>query len=304
MNLQSRYLNPFQPFPERGLDDSNELDFAIENNMGRALMSAIAHSGEMPALSIILRELAHHNDSRGSAELKSRIERAAAAVEATDPQIVEIGLQTWPPFKLGEMPKENILLIGVRSSFRAAWTNQHPAPAEPHPDAWIYVPGKLLVVLEFKNDEYPLDATQICVYAHGLGHLSHNVNPGSLLPDDQVPTIQESCADLVLDAPWSAAVAGLDAVQKYGQVGEIGHLLSGQASEYLKSHIRPTYEGPATILDWLGGPDDENRRHHLRILLKKMGTALAGAAPQNGAITFRRDKSGEPKIERGTVSMV
>ncbi|GEM_PF-4693672 len=307
MKLHSPYLNPFQSLPERGIEEPDEPISAIENNMSRALFSALANAEEMDGLTTILRELAQHKDSRGSTELKDRIEILASAIREVDPNTVEVGLQGWPTCALPEPANRNVVLIGIRSSHHEKWTSQQPAPADPRLDGWIHVPGKLLIIFEFKNDEKPLDATQISAYGHRLGIFPADVprpEAGCLLSLEQAHAVQRSCADLVLDAPWSAVVAGLDAIQKQERGGAVGRWLCGQASAYLQSHIRPSYAGPQTILDWLGGPDDGDRRHHLRILVKKMGDALAGATQEPGNITIGKDKSGEPKVEIGTISAV
>ena len=55
MNLHSQYLNPFRAFLERRAEDEDQQLSAIENNMSRAVLSALGHteridSGRLAAL--------------------------------------------------------------------------------------------------------------------------------------------------------------------------------------------------------------------------------------------------------------
>jgi hypothetical protein len=165
----------------------------------------------------------------------------------------------------------------------------------------------LLVVFEFKNDGSPLDAVQIASYGHWLGIFQGLVDvpllqAGRRAGDEYASAVQNACADIVLDAPWSAVVNGLKAVGQRERAGSTGSWLCDQALEYLESTIRPPYEGPKTILDWLRKKDTHEMRTYLRILLRKMGEALEKSAVGAGAITFAKDKSGLPDILTGTIS--
>jgi hypothetical protein len=306
MKLRSPYLNPFRAFLERGTGDTDEQVSAIENNMSRAVMSALAQIERIESLTSFLQELANHTTSN---ILTERIKTLANSLQGMDPNTVEVGLQTWPGDERRGLPATNVLLIGIRSSSVEKWTAERPAPSAPKPDAWIYAPGKMLVVFEFKNDALPLDAVQIASYGHALeifpvpAHVPRP-QPEHRLNKDEATTVQKACVDIVLDAPWSAVVSGLETVQEREHAGTVGHWLCGEALEYLKSHIHPPYEGPKTILDWLGRGDTPDLRPHLRILVKKMGKVLESSASDHGAITFAKDKSGEPDILTGTISDV
>src|SRR5262249_34065646 len=151
----------------------------------------------------------------------------------------------------------NVLLIGISSSHHNAWTHdQRPAPSQPRADAWIYVPEEMLVVFECKNDEHPLDATQVSAYAHALrlpGVSSiPRAEPGfTLASPEQAETVRKRCENLVLDATWSAVIDALKHIQEEAGVGSLGRWLSGRAAEYVQFHVRPPYRGIQTILEWL-----------------------------------------------------
>jgi hypothetical protein len=306
MKLHSPYLNPFRAFLERRTEDTDEQISAIENNMSRAVMSALAQSERIESLASFLQQLAKHTPSK---ILRERVDTLANSLQGIDPNTVEVGLQSWPGDERRGLSATDVLLIGIRSSFVEKWTAQRPAPSAPKPDAWIYARGKLLVVFEFKNDDFPLDAVQIASYGHALEIFPATVDvprpqPGHVLSPDEASAVHEACIDIVLDAPWSAVVSGLETVQQWERAGTVGHWLCGQALEYLKSHIHPPYEGPKTILDWLSRGDTPDHRRHLRILVRKMGEELERSASGPGAITFAKDKSGEPDILTGTISSV
>jgi len=306
MKLRSPYLNPFRAFLERGTEDTDEQASAIENNMSRAVMSALAQIERIESLTSFLQALANYTISN---ILTERIKTLANRLQGMDPNTVEVGLQTWPGDERQGLPLTNVLLIGIRSSQFEKWTARRPAPSAPKPDAWIYVPGKMLVVFEFKNDDFPLDAVQIASYGHALeifpvpAH-APRPQPGHVLSPDEAFAVEKACVDIVLDAPWSAVVSGLEAVQQQEGAGTVGSWLCDQALAYLKSNIRPPYEGPKTVLGWLSRSDTPDLRLHLRILVKKMGEALERSASDSGAITFAKDKSGEPDILTGTISEV
>lgn len=244
MNLRSDYLNPFQPFPERELNsDGRECPRdAIEDNMSRAVFSALGNAEGTCALAMFVQVLAQ----RGSPVLRSLAEALATALRTTDANAVEVGLQTWPTAAVEERKGQNVLLIGISSSHCSAWTHdQRAAPSLPRPDAWIYVPGRLLLVFECKNDEHSLDATQEPAYAHALGLLTGEssvprASPGlTLTSAEQRDAVQRACADLVLDAPWDAVVDALRQIEHSECVGELGHWLAAQAAAYIQLHVRP-----------------------------------------------------------------
>jgi hypothetical protein len=306
MKLRSPYLNPFQAFLERRAEDTDEQISAIENNLSRAVMSALAHSERMESLASFLQQFGNHTRST---VLRERVNTIAESLQGLDPNTVHVGLQTWPSEERRGLAAASVLLIGIRSSHFYKWTTQRPAPSAPKPDAWIYAPGKMLAVFEFKDDDFPLDAVQIASYAHALEIFPAQANvprpqPGQGLSAEEASAVQEACIDIVIDAPWSAVLGGLEAVQQRERAGSIGSWLCGQALSYLKSHIRPPYEAPKTILDWLSRGDTPDLRPHLRILVKKMGQALERSASGSGAITFAKDKSGEPDVLTGTISAV
>ena len=250
MILHSPYLNPFRAFLERRTEDTDEQLSAIENNMSRAVMSALAQSERIESLTSFLQQLAKYTASN---ILRERMETLAKGLQGMDLNTVEVGLQSWPADERRGLSATDVLLIGIRSSHFEKWTTRGTAPSAPKPDAWIYVPGKLLVVFEFKNDDFPLDAVQIASYAHALEIFPAPVNvprpqPGHGLSPDEASAVQKACVDIVLDAPWSAVVSGLEAVQQRENAGTVGCWLCGQALEYLKSHIHPSYEGPKNNL--------------------------------------------------------
>jgi hypothetical protein len=282
MKLHSPYLNPFQPFPERGLDGQGEERprFAIEDNMSRAVFSALANAEHPGALVLFLEKLA---EQALSSALQARTQTLAAVLSKTEASKIEIDLQSWPTAALQDKNVlKNTLLIGISSSHREAWTHdQRLAPSSPRADAWICVPGEMLVVFECKNDEHPLDATQMSAYAHQLGIFTAGAGvpcaePGSTLDSpEEAQAVQAACRDRVIDASWSAVVDALTRIQEEKNVENRGCWLAGQAAEYIRLHVRPPYREPQTILDWLEGPDTPDRREHLRTLVKKMGESLA-----------------------------
>lgn len=306
MKLRSPYLNPFQAFQERRPEDIEEEISAIENNMSRAAMSALAQIERIESLISFLKQLAKHARSN---KLRERIETVANSLEGMDPNAVEVGLQTWPEDERRALSASDVLLIGIRSSHSEKWTVQRLAPLAPKPDAWIHAAGRMLAVFEFKNDDWPLDAVQMASYGHALEIFSPSAKvpqaePGHGLSPDEAATVQKACDDIVLDAPWSAIVGGLEAVQHAEGAGTVGSWLCSQALAYLKPNIRPAYEGPKTILDWVREAGSAELRPHLRILVKKMGEALERSASTTGAITFAKDKWGELDILSGTISEV
>ena len=216
----------------------------------------------------------------------------------------------------------DVVLIGISSSYDDIWTHdQRCAPETPQPDAWIYIPGRMLLVFECKNDEHPLDATQISSYAHELKLLMENEGvPRAtrglrLLTKEDAKTVQAACTNVVLDVPWTTVADALEHVRDSNNVGRLGRWLSGNAASYIRSHIYPPYRGTQTVVDWLNGADTPDRRKHLRRLLDKMGTALSESAEGiEDAITFAKkgnDWDFEPgagsavyvKLKRGTESV-
>lgn len=296
------YLNPFQPFVERERDGPGEWRRAIENNMSRSVLSALANAEEPLALGMFLQELAQH---AGSRDLRTRVEAFAAALGRVDLGKVEFDLQSWPSESALREPANRIILIGIASSHEKEWTyKERAAPGRPCADGWIHVPGEMLLVFEFKSDDHPLDATQISDYVHALRLLSvggaPRAAPGcSLASPAEARDVQAACMDLVLDVPWSAVVQALEHIQKHDAVGSLGRWLSGQAAAYLHLHLRPRYGGPQTILDWLRHLDTPDRRDHLRTLIEKMGQALSDSAQESGAITFAEDDAGNSRVPPG-----
>jgi hypothetical protein len=293
MKLHSVYLNPFQPFPERELDGKGveRPRDAVEDNLSRAVFSALGNAESPHALALFLQDIA--KDS--SPLLRERTEALAEILRNTDPSKVEVGLQSWPDTAVRERAGRNVFLLGISSSHFSNWTHdQRPASSDPRLDAWIYVPGTMLLVFECKNDEHPLDATQISASAHDLKLLTGDdvprAEPGSTLSLAQAQAVQKACADLVLDAHWDAVVAALGHIQQAECAGSLGRSLSGQAAAYIQLHVRPPYRGIQTILDWLNGPDDADRRDHLRRLIDKMGEKLAMSTQElQDAITFAKE---------------
>jgi hypothetical protein len=293
MKLHSVYLNPFQPFPERELDDRGveRPRDALEDNLSRAVFSALGNAESARVLALFLQALA--KDS--SPQLRERTDALAELLRNTDVNKVEVGLQSWPAAAVRERAGTNVLLIGISSCHYTDWTHdKRPAPSDARPDAWIYVPGALLLVFECKNDEHPLDATQVSAYAHQLLLVtSHDVpraEPGSTLSPTQAQVVQKACVEFVLDSHWDAVVATLEHIQQVEFAGTIGRWLSGQVAAYIQLHVRPPYRGIHTLLDWLNGPDDAGRRDHLRRLVIKMGEQLAlSGQDHQDAITFAQE---------------
>jgi hypothetical protein len=291
MKLHSKYLNPFQSFPERQVDSQDDecLGPAIENNMSRAVFSALANAETSNVLATFVEHLAK-NPRYGSDTLCNRLRHLAAVLRQTDPSKVEVGLQAWPADAVKERLGREVYLIGISSC--GVWTHdQRSAPTEPRADAWIYVPEKMLLIFEFKNDEHSLDATQVSAYIHALGLPGVDdvprAEPRSKLSDEQAQAVQEKCKNLVIDADWSAVMDAVKHTQKDESVGSLGCWLSGQAAAYIQLHVHPPYHGIQTILDWLNGPDTPDRRAHLRTLVEKMGDALMESAGGfSDAITF------------------
>lgn len=305
MKLQSNYLNPFQPFPEREFDNrgKDRPRSAIENNLSRSVFSALANTDSPAVLAAFLQALVQQH---GSSKLQGRMK--AFAERITDMSKVEFGLQTWPVHALG-LESSKKVLIGISSSHqRTSWThNQRKAPMNPQPDAWIYVPGQMLLVFEWKNDEHPLDATQMSAYAHLLELLTendnvHNAAPGKCLDSaEQAEKVREACKDLVLDLPWDVVAKALEDI--HGE--DRGSWLCRKAAEYVRWHIRPPYEGVQTILAWLNGLDTSDRRYHLRTLVNKMGEELKKSADLPGiGITFAKDRSEKWDLRHGAGSAV
>jgi hypothetical protein len=257
---------------------------------------------------MFLKALASH----GSSVLQPRIEACAQTIRnIKDSNTIEFGLQAWPVAAMEERENLEVLLIGISSSHKGTWTHdQRPAPEYPKPDAWIYVPGKILLVFEFKNDEHPLDATQISAYAHYLKLFPENddvpqANAGEKLNSaGEAKKVQNACANLVLDTSWSTVVEALSSIQQQENVDGMGRWLCGQAADYVKWHVFPPYRGIKTIMDWLNGPDTSDRRNHLRRLIGKMGDTLASSAACKNAITFARNQSGNWDLAPGDGSAV
>ncbi len=207
---------------------------------------------------------------------------------------VEVHLQSWPSDEvIGASVK--VLLIGISSSRVAEWTHKDRiAPATPRADAWIHVPGKVLIVFECKNDDHPLDATQMSAYAHKLGLVIAGTfpcaKPGLSLDEPEARLVQVACANLIVDTPWHAVTGALKRIQHSTGIGSIGRWLAEQAADYIERHVRPPYEGPKTILAWLDVPNDEDRREYLRYLLRQLGKVVESAKGQETAITFKQKK--------------
>jgi hypothetical protein len=256
---------------------------------------------------MFLQQLAQHAKSPG---LQARICAFAVALSTAESANVEFGLQGWPPACAMQEPADRKILIGISSSHATQWTcNTRPAPIQPRADAWIYVPRQMVLVFECKNDSHPLDATQVSAYLWGLGLVGEHdgvprPQPGLHLDPTQAAEVQAKYKDRVLDVPWFAVADALDKIQKGERAGDIGCWLSGQAAAYIRSHVRPPYQGVRTILEWLSGPDTPDRYDHLRTLVRKMGDALAAAAKGPGAITFTRDASGNWEVLPGVSSAV
>jgi hypothetical protein len=308
MKLHSAYLNPFQPFPEREMGKRGEEEprSATEDNLSRSVLSALANAKGPFAAAEFLQSLVA---PQSSPALCTRVEKAAALLRGAAPDDVEFDLQSWPETAMQEWKSLAVLLIGVSSSHRGAWTHdQRPAPEKPRPDAWIYVPGKVLLVFEFKTDEHPLDATQISAYAHSLKLLREADNvpraePGQYLKKEEAWAVQKACAGCVLDAPWSAVAAALRRIRQEDGGGSLGRWLCGQAAAYVRWNIRPPYAGVATILEWLKDPDTQERRSHLRTLVNCMGNELRDSAQDRvGAITFAKDTRAKDTHEKWDLS--
>jgi hypothetical protein len=290
MNLCSFYLNPFQPFPERQLDGKGGESprDALEDNLSRAVFSALGNAGSSHALALFLNDLATH----ASPLLRERTQAIAEILRTTDATKINVGLQTWPDQAVAECPGRNVLLVGISSAHYRDFTHeQRSAPVHPRADAWIHVPNAVLVVFECKNDRHPLDATQVSAYAHHLRLPTWNdlpcPEPGSTLSLEEARTVQKACENLVLDAHWDAVVAALGHLQQTECAGPVGQWLFHQAASYIQRHVHPPYRDVQTILGWLNGPDDADRREHLRTLVREMGKRLAiAASAHQGAITF------------------
>jgi len=312
MKLHSVYLNPFQPFPERELDrrDEERPESAIEDNLSRSVFSALANAAHPRVLAKFLQALVQQH---GSLALRDRLEDLVKTLLSTDPSEVEFGLQSWPAAAMGRRDSLKIILIGISSSHERAWTHdQRLAPKEnPRFDAWIYVPEEMLLVFECKNDEHPLDATQVSAYAHDLGLLTEKdrvpcAQPGLTLTSvEEAQAVQQACKDLVLDAAWSTVGDTLKQIESEESIGSLERWLCGMAASYIQSHIYPPYCGMQTVLEWLKGRDTPDRRNHLRTLVRKVGDTLAGSAQGlQGAITFATDENGERDLATGAGSAV
>lgn len=235
----------------------------------------------------------------------------AEILRNTDSSEVEFGLQTcWPDSAMSEQEKFEVILSGIRSSPKETWThNQRPAPETPRPDAWVYVPGQMLLVFEWKNDDHPLDATQISAYAHslklfkeedGVPRAASGMNLASI---EEATHVQNACSDLVLDVSWDAVADALEKGQE--DQDDLGRWLCNKAAEYVRWHIRPRYSGIQTILEWLNGPDTTDRRSHLRTLVRRMGDGLEKSGHGTpSAITFAKDKKGNWDLRPGSGSAV
>jgi hypothetical protein len=216
---------------------------------------------------------------------------------------VEWDVQSWPERALQERANLDVLLVGISSSHTRAWSyKDRSAPERCRADAWVYVPGKALIVFECKNDNHPLDATQMCVYACELGLFSNDgaiSRPcvGSTLSSaDEGVKVENACKEFVLDAPWSSVVSALSQiVQAEGTVDWRGRWLCEQAIQYLDAHNRPLYEGPVTILEWLKGTNSQRRLGHLRELVRSMGRCLG----ECGGMTFATDADGKVDVRHG-----
>jgi len=311
MNSDSQYLNPFQPFPERykaGEVGEERLGTAIEDNLSRSVFSALRNANSAKVVATFLRNLGKH----GSTALQQKVTHVAAVIEAADHAEIRFGLQTWPAAALRDRTPLPVILVGISSSHQRAWTHDcRCAPDAPRPDAWIYLPGKMLLVFECKNDENPLDATQISAYAHHLGIIAESENVPkagaglTLISAAEADAVRQACADVVLDVPWATVVDALVQIHQDLGTNEIGRWLCGQAAEYIRWHVRPPYRGVDTILEWLAGPDTSDRRDHLRTLIRKMAAQLANsAAGTPHAITFALDDDQKGDLAVGAGSAV
>src|SRR5436305_1469569 len=112
MKLHSVYLNPFQPFPERERDSEDVARPAIEDNLSRALFSALGNAENPSVLAMFLEALAQHR----SPALSDRTKKLAETLGDTDSTKVEFDLQTWPDAAMQERENLQILLIGISSS--------------------------------------------------------------------------------------------------------------------------------------------------------------------------------------------
>ncbi|NLX96301.1 MAG: hypothetical protein GXY83_08995 [Rhodopirellula sp.] len=313
MKLHSPYLNPFQPFVERERESDDPAQAAkdrpraaIENNLSRAVFSALANAerSSVPAgfLSILASGAAN-----GSPALCERMKALAERLRHTDPNRVEFGFQTWPAAAMRKREGLKIILIGISSSYERNWTHdQREAPEHPCPDGWIHVPGEMLLVFECKNDEFPLDATQISAYAHHLCLLTENdhvphAQPGQKLScAEDAQTVQKACKDVVIDADWSIVVRALEYIERHEPIGSLSGWLCGKAAAYLNWNVYPPYLGIPTVLDWLNGPDTPDRRSHLRRLIEKVGEDLDNSAKEiQDAITFAKNKNDRRGLFRG-----
>ncbi|HEV3146738.1 MAG TPA: hypothetical protein VGZ47_22825 [Gemmataceae bacterium] len=119
MKLHSLYLNPFRAFPEIITEDTNEQKedtekqiSAIENNMSRAVMLALAQCERIESLIVFLQQLATDGKSN---KLRKRIETLTNSLQGMDPNTVHVGLQAPPDDVRRALPPAAILLIGIRS---------------------------------------------------------------------------------------------------------------------------------------------------------------------------------------------
>ena len=234
-------------------------------------------------------------------DVKTRIDEVVKTLRMLHPDgEIRVQLQSWPNEALKEGAQAK-LLIGIRSTHENQWTHdKRRATARPRADAWVNLLGKLLLVFECKNDDYPLDATQMSDYGHDLGLLTAEVpraKGGAFLTSQEACQVKKACEPFVLDAPWSTVVKALEAIQQEQLCGDRGCWLAGQAAAYIQDHVHPPYKGAKTILDWLDGPDDDHRRQYLRTLMRKMGDQLFQARGESGAITFHKKE--KRKTENG-----
>lgn len=310
MKLYSAYLNPFQPFPERLTIYGEKVSFykteeankptktAIENNLSRAVFSSLAHAEHISTLALFLEGLL--KDSQSS-QLTAKLQKVIETLSNfTLQEEIAVGLQLAPTNKLiPELETIPRLLVGI-SSTHNKWTyDGRPAPKTPLPDAWIYIPNTILLIFECKNDEYPLDATQISAYAHHFGLLKTeqqipNAEPGkSLASPEEALQVQTACRDIVLDASWSTVVKALSRISQEQATGREKWLCQ-QATTYIKYHIYQPYEGLGTVIEHLKGPRTPERRQRLVELISCLGNDLKGSE-----ITFAR-KEGTDARKEGT----
>lgn len=312
MKLHSAYLNPFQPIAERNSrdDDEGHCRTALENNMTRSVLSALANAADAKALAMFLRALAPH----GSEALRVRLEKIVETLQALGPDDwsrLEVDLLTkWPVDPAREREQLDVLLIGI-SSHHANWTPDGRCASDTClPDAWVYLPGRLLLVFECKNDKDPLDATQISEYVHRLALTGDpsgvpRAARGAKLTPEEAKKVQSACRDVVLDVPWSAVVEALSRIAQTKEIDGPGPWLCRQAAAYLDRHTYPPYRGFKTILDWLKGPDEPDRRRHLRTLVGKLGQSLAESASlSEGGITFAKSINENVDLPSGGGSAV